>query len=76
MSSKTQTAPFPAAMTLPATSFDFLSGGYSRAARTRLVSLLMVGAVIAIALMVTGQGVSTMFKVRSVNAQIVAAQAQ
>lgn len=76
MSSKTPAAPSPPAMTLPTTSFDFLSGGYSQAARTRLVSLLMVGAVIAIALVVTGRGVSTMFKVRSVNAQIVTAQAQ
>lgn len=81
-SAKQGGAPAPsqnAASTLigpPLTSFDFLSGGYARASRTRLASLVVVGAVAVGALTLTASGVTTMLHTRSVNSEITQVQTQ
>lgn len=60
----------------PTTSFDFLAGSYERAARTRLVAVLVVGAVAMIALALVGKGVTTMLAVRKADAQTAQALSQ
>ena len=54
-------------VTVPATSFDFLEGGYNKLRQLRLVLLVCVGAVLALMVAVAGAGLTQSLSVQSIN---------